>query len=1854
MSKKKEPQDASFGALEDDFFSAGGWGEEDDGGEAARVEAAKADALLKEQAKAAAAKAEAEKAEAAKVEAAKAEAARIEAGQAEAARAEAARIEAAQAEAARAEAARLEAERAAAAEAERTEAARVAEESRKAREQSDVFKKKSAKERRADEARRAEDALISAAEEAERTRAEAEASEMAEMRRVEAARVAREEEELRVAQEAVDRELAARIAELARLEAEAHPSPVTMPVSRARPNPTLVFDPEALQAQLNDAPPEDAETQMEPGLAAVMESQPEPEPAAVVTPQAPIVSGEGSWTEALALLRQEAERASGARRIVLCTAAAHFARTRLNVASDALVLLDLAGVGTRTKGEGRGDAAYWLERARALEALGDRAAAASAYEALGAVTPNAAEAEVEAAKLHVATGAEDAVMAALSRALSHGEDASALSLLVEVQRRRSDPVLPESLARLAALQVGPVAAGLLVERAHLLARSPGAVDAWRAARAADPANAMALTGLDGALREAGDWAGLAALYESEAARLGADASLAEATRAAESAWWWARAARVYRGQVFRNDEASRCFAAAVAASPGSAGLRHEQQAHLAEAKDTSGLIAALKDEITTLQGPARAFALFRLAREVEASDWASACALYMEAADEPSAAPAAEAALRLLHKAGRWQETVDFLIRRAARLHDPSLLVTAWYRAGETAEGPLGDLPNARLYYERVLELAPGYLPVLEALERVYHRSGAWAELAAVYEQRSLLAEEPVGAALQRHRAGATYEIRLNNVARAKEAYRLVLANVPDFSPSIDAYARLLETDGEWVELGRVLRAAAASTRDGMESVSLYYRAARVLADHSDDIEGARVCLRKALEASPGFLPAVLLLKDLAANSGDMAELLNLERAHADMGEDLDRRHWRLLAAADFALSIGEDANVLAGTVLREEAAGDSAARRAAVEVMERTALRSGDAETLARLYGDASAWVRLAEVASEAGDGAELLRAVNGAIAAGSVAPYRTLARGAEAAGRPDLAAQSLRAGGLMASVDAIRVGAAEGVFEALAGTSGSSDPALAQAAMRLRASPAEAALAQRALADAAVNPGVRANHARVAATLFRVAGQLDAARAAWELALQAQPSSRVAFDGLRGALIAVRDADALRLLYANLPEEHRSGLGEALEEAGALESAAASYRAELESASEPLPWSLRLERLLVAMGDWKAVLDLINTRAPQISEELRAEGAARCRWILAEKMAGSDEAWDYYQTLHAADPDNREVLEALARISGARGETAQAISYLEDLSRTAASPKDAARYQRRTAEAFEAAGNAEAAGASYARALDLDPQDGEALAGLKRLGEAAGDWEAVVRVLERTAAIASGAERVERYAEVARIYEEKAKNRALAADAWRKVLDLAPEDQEALRHLLGLSEAGRDWSGFVQVAQALLPFLEGQDRSTLQRRIGVIFHENLRRDDEAIRFFDAATGGAVVDAEAATMLERIYTGRGDWDRAVDALQRVARSDAALPVRADALARAARMRLDMNRDRSGASALYDRLLELDPTHHEALRFRAEHLFEAAQYAAAAEIYEQLEPVESARDVEDFDEQVDVAMFYYRSAEALRRSGRGPEAMARYERALQLNPTHLPSLEAVGPMYTEAGQWQRADKVFKQILQLTGGHGNNEQLASVYANLGIVELNLGQPDKARKRFSKALELRPNEVLALRGLARVLFQANDWNNLLNIYNNIIYHTQEPSDVVDAYVAKGFVLDARLHLPDKAAQHFEKGLAFDGNQPTTLLRLAELALRRQDWPEAASISERGLVIAALGTIERGCLLLVKAIAYQACGDADAAAEGWGEACAQHESVADMLAGTTIASPDEAHSRLRERLQANLKFA
>ena len=454
-------------------------------------------------------------------------------------------------------------------------------------------------------------------------------------------------------------------------------------------------------------------------------------------------------------------------------------------------------------------------------------------------------------------------------------------------------------------------------------------------------------------------------------------------------------------------------------------------------------------------------------------------------------------------------------------------------------------------------------------------------------------------------------------------------------------------------------------------------------------------------------------------------------------------------------------------------------------------------------------------------------------------------------------------------------------------------------------------------------------------------------------------------------------------------------------------------------------------------------------------------------------------------------------------------------------------------------------------------------------------------------------------------------------------------------------------LTEAAGDWTGFVEVGRGLAGHLEGRDRSALLRRLGEVCAGQLRREEEALRFFEGATSGAHADPGAFVSFERLLAARGEHARVVEVVVRRARATTDPQEKIDCLARAARTRLDALQDKAGAAAIYDELLGIDPNQGDALRFRGDFLFDNGDFAGAAALFVRLEEEEPGKDRDDFDAQMEGSTFFYRFAEALRRSNQNEGATRRYEQALGLNATHLPSLEAVGPLYLAAKEWAKAEKVYKQIMQLTGGLGQNEQLARTYARLGLAEFHLGQVDRARKRLSKALEMRANDIDALKGLGLVMAAQQDWSNLLNIYNNVIYHTHEPSDVTEAYLAKGLVLDLRLNMPDKAGQHYEKSLAFDPSQPLALFRLAELALRRQDWPEAAAQAERGLALSPTRKDVEAALLLVRAIACQACGDSVASRQGWAAAAVADSELVASLPEAGLEDYDKVHEALRTRI-------
>ena len=1578
----------------------------------------------------------------------------------------------------------------------------------------------------------------------------------------------------------------------------------------------------------------------------------------------PVAAGAEGWREAAATLVAAAARATApaqaalyaeAARILATRAgdpeasAAHFRTAFATGVLDTDGLRDYAGVAAQN-----GDNALLREILDLLAAGMEGRERAEIYQDA---------ALLERSHLSGTPGAVAALESSLD-AVAEDPGATAwfsLRLLRDLHHRSENWAdLVHVLGRMANLTEGAHCADLLVALGRVdethLDNPEGAVQAYRSALEASPGNVPAAQALEALFRRTSQVAELAQLYTDRAGW--ADPSAA--------GFWLLRAARAWSeaGDV---DAAATAWTAALdAAGPERPELQREYRCWLRSVGREGEGVSALRDELDATTDPqVQSVLLWRIGTALEGTDPDGALAAFQAAAvQDPAAGPAAAAAGRILESRGDHAGLMTLLEARLPQVDDPNLVVTTRLRLGELCEGPLDEPTAAVVHYEAILEIAPGYLPALEGLERVYARIEGWESLAALYEQRALLSEDARVCADYFARAGTMCELQMRDDDRARGFYLRALERVPDHEVSLDGAERVLSRAGDWAALATVLDAAAEATRDTSREVSLTYRAARIHADRSQDIDAARRSLSRCLDLSPGFLPALSLHRRLAFDQGDWATVLTLDRIQADSVEDAARSRWNLMSAIAAAGKAGVSAEDLLARLRAPEHAGP-----ATDMILEDTLLDGGDIEGRQALLGRRRADAEPALAAS--------LAVLEADLALLSGAPDRAVAALAdvhETASAEAVAEISMAAGDWVTAREALSgpqyAGARARILEFREGRTEDAakewrtalEDAPLAAAEGLERTAAlsgdrEGLLAVHAgLAASSGSVAVAGAHALLAGHLSEASGAADAAEAHYRRSLASSPGRGKAFDALHRILVARADSAGIDELYDLLPGSTARQRGESLEEAGCHVEAAAQFRAALDAADESdlatrLGLLLRLERNLSSAEDWRAVFGVLTERAELLADDPDAVGqaTARQRWVLSEHLAQTDEAWEFYQQLYRQDPQDVEVLEALARIAGARGETGLAVEYLEGLASTSTDSRASARFHRRIAEAHLAVDNKAEARTALHTALDLWPEDVDALRGLGALARENSDWNALVGVLAREANLLDGQDQVDRFREIATIWEEQIGDIAVAQDAWRKVLEHAPSDADALDRLLRISRDLEDWSAVVEFGTARAASLDGQERNQLLAEIGEVQLQRLYREDEALLLFDEASKGDAPVMEAARHFERIHAGRGAWDKAVEGVLRQARA-AEGPERVRLLLSAAETRLETLHDREGASAIYAQVLEQDPVNASALEFSGDHLFSSGDLAGAVEVFARMEPAQGERDLDDFDEQIEVGLYYFSYAEALRKLDRIEEALGRYEKGLELNRAHLPSLEAVGPLYLQQERWEEARNVYRQILQLTGGQGDPLRLARTYTSLGHVELKLNNLDKAKKRFNKALELRSNDIPALQGIAGVLLVRKDWNNLLNVYNNIIYHAQEPGEVVDAYLTKGFVLDARMGLPDKAAQHYRKSLNFDPNQPKALLRLAELSLRQQDWPEANNLAEQGISLSFEDPTIRGGLHLVQYVAHAQAGNSPTAAAAYSRALELDPTLNDRL-GPVAPGADTGHSVLKERLDAEL---
>jgi tetratricopeptide (TPR) repeat protein len=402
----------------------------------------------------------------------------------------------------------------------------------------------------------------------------------------------------------------------------------------------------------------------------------------------------------------------------------------------------------------------------------------------------------------------------------------------------------------------------------------------------------------------------------------------------------------------------------------------------------------------------------------------------------------------------------------------------------------------------------------------------------------------------------------------------------------------------------------------------------------------------------------------------------------------------------------------------------------------------------------------------------------------------------------------------------------------------------------------------------------------------------------------------------------------------------------------------------------------------------------------------------------------------------LDGADAPALELLAGLYRRQARWGDLAGILARARDLT-TEDDRRIAYQLQISAVHEGELADD-ESAVEAYRAVLGLDDRNSEALAGLERLYTKLDRFAELNRVYEKEAEIATDPrERVRILGKSASIWEEKLGNLHQAIERNEAVLAIDGSNLPALKNLERLYRSEAHWEKLIEVLQRHASLT--QDRRelvALELEIGDVWWKELSRLDRAEEVFGHALQVDPDSREVISSLARLHERSGNWNLALEMLQREAK------VASDAVeiqSRIGRIQEEMLGDRGAAKAAYARALDADPGHLPSLRA----LRGIADAERDRDAYLKLLVAES-RYAED---EATKARLLDEAGRIHQEEKDDPDAAVRlYEEALKRVPDHLPAARPLADLYVARSDWRRAEAVLDVIVRRLAQDGDAKEL----------------------------------------------------------------------------------------------------------------------------------------------------------------------------------------------------------------
>ncbi|MCC6748811.1 MAG: hypothetical protein IT371_14220 [Deltaproteobacteria bacterium] len=617
-----------------------------------------------------------------------------------------------------------------------------------------------------------------------------------------------------------------------------------------------------------------------------------------------------------------------------------------------------------------------------------------------------------------------------------------------------------------------------------------------------------------------------------------------------------------------------------------------------------------------------------------------------------------------------------------------------------------------------------------------------------------------------------------------------------------------------------------------------------------------------------------------------------------------------------------------------------------------------------------------------------------------------------------------------------------------------------------------------------------------------------------------------------------------------------------------GDRQGAKACYEAIL--AHEPLggPASSRLKELYRADGDHAKLLGLLRGSLDALQDRAqKARVMLEMAQLHRDALDEPDRAAELLHEVLQLEPGNRKAHDAYQSYFREKGDHRNLAELLRFAAQWAAEHKaPAVEVCARLEELAEVCerdlGDLPGALEAWQQLAHLHPDQQRSAGAVHRLAARLQAWHAQAVALQREAAGAvSPAHRLQALRRLAQAHWERQVDPLGAIAVLREILQLAPDDEQALALLAALYEREGDLPALAAtLKQQLEGLLPRPDRIAALRRLAELSTGPLDRPKDAIWAYGHLLELAPHDQQALDRLQGLLERSDDWPQLVRVLEyrlQMARTELERVESIRALARLTDTRLE---DLRRATAYWEDVVTLAPGDAEALAALCR------LYAATGEPEALIRSLRSRLALcPELGTAERAALLKQLATVAENQLDARDVAIDAYEQLSRLLPADRGALDALARLYGQQGRLPQLAEIVGRQLDLADDE--EEKLALAFRQVDLLEEKLGEPEAAEHVYLRILDtIAPGDEEAHRRLKQLYLRRGDWHKAVEIAERELFLT--PVTAENAGDRLRLALEIAALWQDKLADEqaatlaYERVLLVSADHPQALLALRRL--------------------------------------------------------------------------------------------